>query len=120
MPAGTMLALLMLAQGPAQPVAAGYEELSEGRNVAAIASIELDDSLEQDDPARLINLGIAYARRGDEQRARQLFQAAAESDSRCDLQTASGQWIDSRELALKAVAMLDRGEFKSASRMTMR
>ncbi|MCB2089519.1 MAG: hypothetical protein KDD98_11940 [Sphingomonadaceae bacterium] len=110
----------MLGQAPAAVADVGYEELRDGRNVAAIATIELNDALEADDPARLINLGIAYARQGEGERARSLFEAAARSDNRVQLETAGGEWRDSRYLARKALTMLDRGDFGERSRLTMR
>lgn len=120
MVAGTILAVLMMGQAPAAAAEVGYQELRDGRNEAAIQTISLREAMEADDPARMINLGIAYARQGDSKTARNLFQAAANSDNRMDLETADGQWRDSRYIARKAMAMLDRGEFEDKSRLTMR
>ncbi|MBD3728984.1 MAG: hypothetical protein IE933_04690 [Sphingomonadales bacterium] len=120
MAAASMLALVMMAQAPAPAVDVAYEQLNEGRNVAAIAAIELNTDLDENDPARLINLGIAYARQGDRTRARELFVAAERSPERVDLETAGGKWVDSRDLARQALAMLDQGEFANPSRMSMR
>lgn len=111
--------VLMLAQGGSAPdVAAG--ELMAQRNQAAIEQIEANDRLERDDPARLINLGIAHAREGREQQARRMFRQVAGGETAMRLELAGGEWADSRDLARRALRMLDRGEFADRSRMTMR
>lgn len=112
-------ALALLFQPAAQDVDVAYRSLAQGQDQRAIEQIEANAELDTDDPARLINLGIAYARQGDEVRARQYFQAAIDSRERYDLETAEGAWVDSRILARRAMKLLDRGEF-SAARMTMR
>ncbi len=89
----------------------GYEPLVEGRTLAAIAEIESNDALQTEDPARLINLGIAYARTGKTAQARALFEAAMRSENRLGLETANGEWKDSRHLARLALKMLDDGQF---------
>jgi hypothetical protein len=112
-------AVLMLAQsGAAMDVAS--EELMAERNEVAIERIEANDRLDRDDPARLINLGIAHAREGRVQEARQMFREVAGSDAAMRLELAGGEWVDSRDLARRALRMLDRGEFANHSRMTMR
>lgn len=88
-----------------------YEELAVGEDRRAIEIIEANESLDADDPARLINLGIAHARIGDEAAARELFRSAANSDQRMELETATGEWEDSRMLAKIALRKLDNGEF---------
>lgn len=102
-----MLAATLASQVPAQEVALG--ELMVGQDDAAITVI--NGQLESDDPARLINLGVAYARTGDTARARAMFRAAHNSPERVDLETAAGEWVYSRVLARRAIAMLDNGEF---------
>lgn len=127
----TTLALVLLAQAPNQvaqqadastaaPVDVAYEELAGGQNNAAIQRIEQNEALEQDDPARLINLGIAHARKGNDLEARELFTAAARNDQRYQLETAHGEWMDSRDIARRALAMLDRGEFRTNGRVASR
>lgn len=102
------------AAASAQPVQdVAYEELVAGRNQAAIASITANPNLDADNPARLINLGVAYARDGDMERARQMFSAVAESREVVELETVDGAWVDARELASRALAMLDAGEFRT-------
>lgn len=124
MAVATVLAVLMMAQGPVQtdPVETdiGFEELADGRNQAAIEAIQANDAIEEADPGRLINLGIAYARQGREAEALAMFRAAELSEIRYDVETAEGRWVDSRYLARKAQAMLMKGEFGGKSRMTMR
>ena len=117
----TMLsgALALLFQPAAPGVDVAYPSLAQGLDQQAIELIEANDALETDDPARLINLGIAHARKGDEVRARLYFQAAIDSRERYDLETVEGSWVDSRALARRAMKMLDRGEF-GAARMTLR
>lgn len=97
--------------------------LSAGRNELAIAELESSGALTTTDPAQLINLGIAYARQGDNEQARTLFKAALTSPEPIELETADGSLTDSRRLARKALRMLDAGAFapvESTSRVTMR
>lgn len=96
-----------LVSPPANEVA--YDHLMAGQHDEAITVI--NRQLETDDPARLINLGVAYARKGDSARARAMFRAAHNADERVDLETAEGEWVYSRVLARRAIAMLDSGEF---------
>jgi Flp pilus assembly protein TadD len=113
-----MIAYLLAASAVAQlpPVEAGYAHLAAGRDAAAIALIE-SQAAASDEPATLINLGIAYARQGDAARARTLFEAAYRSPERVELETATGQWIDSRVLARQALAMLATGAFGATGQL---
>lgn len=95
----------------AQPLAAG-------RSDQALATLERASAAAPQDPAVLINLGIAYANIGDDGRARAAFEAAAASNDVVELDTADGSTIDSRRLARKALRMLDRGEFRPAPSRT--
>lgn len=97
-----------------------YEDLVAHRNEVAIERIEENERLDNDDPARLINLGIAHAREGRVHEARRMFREVASSDAAMRLELSGGEWIDSRDLARRALRMLDRGEFAERSRMTMR
>ena len=112
MAVSALLASLLLAQAPA-PLDVAYDELRSGDPAAAIGKIERSDAREESHPAALINLGIAYARVGRTAEARAAFEAAASSDERFRLETASGEWMDSRDLARRALAMLDKGELSS-------
>lgn len=111
-----LMASLLMAQAPVEAAAVevAYDELASGDTAAAIDKIENGAAQDREHPARLINLGIAYARAGRSDEARAMFQAAAESDTRYRLETATGEWMDSRDLARQALAMLGRGEFASA------
>lgn len=113
-----MIAFLVAATVAAQPLAVevGYEQLAAGQDAAAIARIE-DQPSSAEEPARLINLGIAHARLGDAARARALFEAALASPDRMELETATGAWVDSRVLARQALAMLEKGQFSRASQI---
>lgn len=109
-----LLAAAVAAQAPAGEV--GYEQLIAGRQDAAITAIE-ERSADAADPARLINLGIAYARTGDTRRARALFEQAYQARDWVELETATGTWVDSRTLARQALAMLESGQFSRASQI---
>lgn len=91
----------------AKPLAAGQKE-------EAIAVLEKASAADPDDAAVLINLGIAYAQAGDEDKARAAFEAAIASRDVIELDTADGATTDSRRLARKALKMLERGEFRPA------
>jgi tetratricopeptide (TPR) repeat protein len=110
-----LIASLLMAQAlvEAAPVEVAYNELASGDTAAAISKIEKDSAEDADHPARLINLGIAYARAGRADDAKAMFNAAVRSEQRYRLETASGDWMDSRDLARRALAMLDKGEFAS-------
>ncbi len=103
-------ALVVQAPVPAQGIEVAYVDMTAGRSEAAIERIERADARDASHPARLINLGIAHARMGELRDARALFEQAASAE-RFRLETASGQWVDSRDLARQAIAMLDSGAF---------
>lgn len=86
----------------------GYEELAQGNPRAAIESIEANRNLDSDDPAALINLGNAYARLGQTDKAMSYYRAAVASDTRYELELSDGRWMDSREAARKALAGLQK------------
>jgi len=90
------------------------DRLSQGQHLRAIAILERELAQNPEDPALLINLGIAHAQRGDAATARESFEAAMSSPESIDLETANGSLMDSRRLARRALAMLDRGEFRPA------
>lgn len=112
---------VMLAAAIAAPPAAGavgYPELLAGRDDAAITVISRQEV--SDDPAKLINLGVAYARKGDTVRARAMFRAAHNAEERVDLETAAGEWVYSRVLARRGLAMLDNGDFSRAGALALK
>lgn len=94
---------------PVQSVDAAYEEVSMKRDADAIERIEDETPLARAHPAQLINLGIAYARRGDTERARAMFRQAANDEGLYSLETANGDWTSSRILAQRALVSLERG-----------
>lgn len=124
-------ALLAVSAAPAAaqtvtPTDAGLasETLSDGRTMQAISQLKAELDMHPGDPAVLINLGIAHAQMGNETEARSIFEAAMRSREVVELETAGGMTMDSRRLARHALAMLDRGEFRSeqrsASQFTLR
>jgi len=123
MAAGTIISLVMMAQGAVatmEHVDVAYDAMAEGRSAAAIARIESNDALDASDPARLINLGVAYARQGDKAKARSMFQRVLSRDSAYMLETSHGQWIEAGVLARKALAALDAGTFETMHRTASR
>ena len=98
-----------------QPADIASEALQSGRSGEAIAALERARAKHSDDPAVLINLGVAYAHRGDDLKARNLFKAAMDSRTVIDLETADGDAMSSRHLARKALSMLSRGEFRAGT-----
>ncbi len=86
--------------------------LTEGESIRAIAMLRAQLEEFPGDPALLINLGIAYAQGGNDAEARASFQAAMSGREMIELETANGTTTDSRRLARRALAMLDRGEFR--------
>jgi len=115
-----VLASVILAQAPivaathqpAEPaeVDVAYSELAAGMPAAAEARIEANRSLDARDPARLINLGAAYAAQGRTAQAEAMFKAAILSDRQYELELADGRWMDSRAAARMALAELKRSD----------
>ena len=85
-----------------------YEAMATGHADDAIRAIEAQLAKNPDDPALLINLGAAYAKRGDATRAAQAYQAAIDSDTRYELELADGSWTDSRQAARRGLETLQR------------
>lgn len=112
MSATLMIAGLLLSQaapltepqvGGIENVDVAYQAMSDGRTDAAIEQLRATAG---NDPAALINLGTAYARKGMRREAMECYNAAMAAD-RFELQLADGSWVDSRRLAQIAVARLD-------------
>lgn len=82
--------------------------LVNGQFRQAVAELQKGSLTDASDPARLINLGTAYARLGDVDRASDAFRRAMYSDVRYDLELADGSVVDSREAARMALAKLNR------------
>lgn len=92
------------------------DTLAQGDASQAITLLKAALDQSPRDPALLINLGIAQAQAGNDEQARASFRAALASPEVVDLETANGRFTDSRRLARQAIAMLERGEFRPASR----
>lgn len=113
MAADMVLAMLAASMAPSAAIAehlsepakvdVAYEELRAGDAAAAVRHLEATDG---DDPARLINLGSAYARQGRIAEAEGMYRAAIASEQRYRLELADGTWADSREAARLALARL--------------
>lgn len=84
----------------------GYDALVAGDNERAIKQIMADARVDRNDPARLINLGQAYARTGRTVEAAQLFSAAVNSREDIDLILANGSIMNSKDAARQALAKL--------------
>lgn len=111
--AGVLLAQaapLALVQNEPARVDVAYEDMSQGRNEAAISHILANRALAED-PAALINLGTASARMGDAAKARDYYNAAATSRTVVYLELADGSWMDSRRAARAAMDGLAKGAF---------
>ncbi|MEL6528479.1 MAG: hypothetical protein AAGK01_05640 [Pseudomonadota bacterium] len=124
--AASSLAVIAGAPAAAQENVAETElaagKLARGETTTAIASLEIQRATSPDDPALLINLGIAYAHIGKDEKAREMFEAALVSQQPHELETADGNATDSRKLARKAMGMLNRGELRmtTTSRVAQR
>ncbi|MEO6388943.1 MAG: tetratricopeptide repeat protein [Croceibacterium sp.] len=109
-----ILSALAAAAAPAESTTieqrdVAFEAVSTGHSDAAITALEASLLKEPRDPAMLINLGTAYAQRGDTARAARAFRAAMTSDTRYQLELADGSWVDSRAAARRALATLGQG-----------
>lgn len=118
----TALALALVAATPAVPVPASMlttapelavQPLAAGRADQALAALEQASVAQPRDAAVLINLGIAYAHKGEDAKARAAFEAAMACEEVIELDTADGSVTDSQRLARKALKMLARGEFRA-------
>jgi len=84
-----------------------YEELAAGQTDLAISRIEAQLKENPDDPALLINLGSAYAYKGQFEMAAEYYDRAARSDVRYRMELADGNWVDSRRAARLALASIE-------------
>lgn len=84
----------------------GFAAFQAGDYERAAQMIESNNSISRSDPARLINLGIAYERMGDYSKARDLYTRAFESSDGEKLILSNGEMIDSRVLARQVIARL--------------
>ena len=123
----TLAALGMAAPGFAQPVqnraaaseigyeagSLGYAELLQGNYPAALQQMQAaekeDSPAARRDPARLINMGLAYAKMGDVASARTHYKAAISAPTSFDIVLSDGRVMDSRVAARQALRRLDQG-----------
>lgn len=84
----------------------GYEALMRGDNERAVSQILNSNKISRDDPAKLLNLGRAYARMGRTDEAAVMFAAAMKSKDSVDLVLADGRVMNSKDAARKAYANL--------------
>ena len=86
----------------------GYEALMRGDNERAVFQIMANEQVSSGDPAKLLNLGLAYARMGHTDDAAKMFKAVLESRDSVDLVLADGSVMNSKVAARKAYASLQR------------
>jgi hypothetical protein len=86
----------------------GYEALMRGDNERAVFQIMANEQVSSGDPAKLLNLGGAYARMGHTDEAAKMFKAVLESRDSVDLVLADGSVMNSKVAARKAYASLQR------------
>ncbi len=112
----TLLAGLLLAGSTTAAANAADGQDAAMQPTASSDEIEVAAVLDNGDPVQLLNRGVSYAREGETEMARAMFTRVADNRMRYQMETARGDWQDSRNLARKALGMLDRGEF-TQSRM---
>lgn len=84
----------------------GYEALMRGDNERAVSQIITSAQVSKHDPAKLLNLGRAYARMGLTGEASGYFKAVLQSRESVDLVLADGRVMNSKDAALRAFASL--------------
>lgn len=84
----------------------GYEALMQGDNERAVSQIMSSEGVSRNDPARLLNLGRAYARMGRTEDAARVFQIALQSRDTVDLVLSDGRVMNSKDAARQAFANL--------------
>lgn len=111
---GALVAGTMLSAAHAEPTSEisypkgsiGYEALMRGDNERAISQIMTNEQVSKHDPAKLLNLGRAYARMGKSEEAAGYFLAAMQSRESVDLVLADGRIMNSKDAARQAYANL--------------
>jgi Flp pilus assembly protein TadD len=86
----------------------GYEALMRGDNQRAISQIMASEQVSKHDPAKLLNLGRAYARIGQIERAEGYFKAVMQARDSVDLVLADGRVMNSKVVARVAFANLQK------------
>ena len=84
----------------------GYEALMRGDNERAVSQILASAQVSKHDPAKLLNLGRAYARMGQTDKAAEYFKAAMQARESVDLVLADGRVMNSKVAAREALANL--------------
>lgn len=111
---GALFAGTMVSAAQAEPTSEisypkgsiGYEALMRGDNERAISQIMTSEQVSKHDPAKLLNLGRAYARMGNTDKAAEYFNLVMQSRDSVDLVLADGRVMNSKEAARKAYANL--------------
>lgn len=112
----TLLAALLLAGTTTTAATAADARGTATQPASESDEIEVAAVIDNGDPVQLLNRGVGYAREGETEMARAMFTQVADNRMRYQMETVNGEWKDSRNLARKALGMLDRGEF-TQSRM---
>ena len=84
----------------------GYEALMRGDNQRAISQIMASEQVSKHDPAKLLNLGRAYARMGQTDQAAGYFKAAMQARESVELVLADGRVMNSKDAAREAYTNL--------------
>jgi uncharacterized protein HemY len=77
-----------------------------GDNERAVSQIMASEQVSKHDPAKLLNLGRAYARMGQAEKAAGYFKAAMQARESVDLVLADGRVMNSKAAARAAFANL--------------
>jgi Flp pilus assembly protein TadD len=88
----------------------GYEALMSNDNGRALKQLVQDRTVKANDPAKLLNLGRAYARLGDKAKAEEAFTAALYCKDEMTLVLSNGKEINSRAAARMALRRLKAGK----------
>ncbi|MFM7350600.1 MAG: hypothetical protein ACKO01_14125 [Erythrobacter sp.] len=127
-----LLAAAPVVQAPAAVAPAMMGEAPElaadilvgGRHAEAITRLERERAVAPWSAPVLINLGVAYAERGDTIRAREAFRDAAGASETVKVVTADGTQTDTRTLARRGLRILERGalamDARARSQLTLR
>jgi tetratricopeptide (TPR) repeat protein len=85
----------------------GYDALMSGDNQRAVDDIMKNLDARNADPAKLLNLGRAYARMGRNLDAVRLFQAAIDSNNQFEVELADGRILPVRTAAKLALSQMN-------------
>jgi Tfp pilus assembly protein PilF len=85
----------------------GYDALMSGDNQRAVDDIMKNLDARNADPAKLLNLGRAYARMGRNIEAARLFQAAIDSNNQFEVELADGRILPARKAAKLALSQIN-------------